>query len=105
MAKAKKEEASQATKPARRYVKIGTVMENEKGSYVILGDNRNPKEEYNYSVELRVLDSEGKVVHEMTNGFLSVFDPRNRPGISDEQRERIPAKLLYELVAVKPEQE
>lgn len=83
------------------YTKLGSVMQNDKGHYVVLGDSRNKNPQYNFTVEYRVLNNEGQVVAEGANGFLSLFDPRKRPGITEEQAARIPESVVYELFQIK----
>jgi hypothetical protein len=77
--------------------KVGAVLKNEKGSFIVLGNNRANKPEYNYDVEVRVTNGLGEVVAYQKNGIVNVFDPRKRPSITDEQRDRLPESLLFEL--------
>ncbi len=85
-----------------KWTKVGVVMKKKgkPGSYVLLGDEKNPKEEYRTTVEIRVKDHTGKVVAQTKNGFLQITDPRNRKGITEEQAEKIPSFIEAELYFV-----
>lgn len=98
-----------------KMAKLGTLMKFEKNGKswlsVALGQNKPGSEKYNYSVEIIVRDSNGKVVANQKDGFIKLQDPRKAPdellaagAISEEQadkmRERvpnIPDKVKYEL--------
>lgn len=84
----------------KKYTKVGAVLKGQKGSFVVLGNTKSRNEKYNYNVEIRVTDNSGNVITEQKNGILSVFDPRKRPGISEEDSARIPESVLYELFVI-----
>ena len=86
-----------------KWTKLGTIKASKKrdsagkptGSYIQLG---LPKDKYNpVNVKLVVTDLKGTVLKEVTNPNIHVQDPRNRPGITDDQKKRIPEYLLREL--------
>lgn len=84
-----------------KWVKIGKVIRKKAGGVcVVVGEPDNKNEQYKYSVEVTVKDSSGKKVANFTNGFLTVTDPRKRPGITEEQASKIPASLVSELFFV-----
>lgn len=85
----------------KKYTKVGAVLKGQKGnSFVVLGNTKSRNEKYNYNVEVRVTDSQGNAVTELRNGILSVFDPRKRPNITEEEAQRIPESVLFELFIV-----
>jgi hypothetical protein len=63
-------------------VKLGSVMVKTKdgrtSSFIALGQRNQNKPQYNYSVELTVKDSTGKVVAHQTDGFIEIVDPRTQ---------------------------
>lgn len=86
-----------------KFTKVGAILSKQggkSGSFVVLGDENNKNEQYRTTVEIRVKDASGKVVAQTKNGFLTILNPRNRPGISEEQAEKIPARLEAELFIV-----
>jgi hypothetical protein len=88
---------------AKKYVKIGAVLDTGKGPFIVLGNSKSTDPKYVSTVNLQVLDGNGEVLVEGTNGAVSLFDPRRRPGISEEQAAKIPDTVVYELVIVKDE--
>lgn len=87
-------------KKKKTYVNIGQTKEGQFGNYVQLG-KENPKfPQYDYKVQVRVTDSTGKVVGTFTNPNISLMDPRKRPGITEEQAEKIPSYVINDLVIV-----
>lgn len=80
-----------------KYVKIGIVRSGEYGSFVTTGETRNKNEKYNYNVEIRVTDSEGKQVLLVKNPLINVQDPRENPNITPERAAKIPDWLMKEL--------
>lgn len=86
---------------AKQYIKLGAVLEGDKGPFIVLGNSKATDPKYNSTVALTVTDGDGNVLVEGNNGLISLFDPRKRPGITEEQANKIPAKVLYELVIVK----
>ena len=85
-----------AKKPT--YVRLGSVLrkKDKNGSFIVTG-NTYGEEKYHYTVELTVKDSRGKVIAQATNPLISVQDPRKKPGLSEEQVEKIPQALMAEL--------
>ena len=88
----------------KKYVKLGVIMKGEKGPYLILGNNKNKNADFNYSVEVRVVDNSGNKKAYTKNGILSLFNPRKRPGITEEQASRIPKSLEYDVMLVVDEE-
>lgn len=70
-------------------VKLGIIGTNKNGNkFIKLGDTRNEgdKKRFNYTVQIRVLDSEGNVVHKVDNPFVNL-----------KKVEREGSKIEYEL--------
>lgn len=61
---------------AKKYVKLGVVLQNDKGPFIILGSKNNNNAHYNYTVQLRVKDADGKVVATVENPLVSMFKPK-----------------------------
>jgi hypothetical protein len=80
-----------------KYIKVGIVRNGEYGAFISTGETRNKNEKYNYNVELRVTDADGKQVALMKNPLISVQDPRENPNITPERAAKIPDWLLKEL--------
>lgn len=90
-------------KTKNRWIKVGAVLrkgEGKKGTFVVLGSQNNKNEDFRTSVEVTVKDNKGKVISTLKNGFLTVTDPRHRPGITEEQVSKIPDRLVSELYIV-----
>ncbi len=88
----------------KKYQKVGTVQlkKDKSGSTVKLGVyNKNPQ--YAVNVDIRVRDAQGNTVAQGTDCFLMLQDPRNRPGITEDQVSKIPDFLLHDLVLVTEE--
>lgn len=81
-----------------KYVKVGTIMNGKFGNFVALGNSKANNEKYRFTTELVVTDSSGKVLGKTTNGLLMVQDPRTRPGITEDQLDKIPDNVFRELV-------
>lgn len=89
---------------AKKFTKVGSVQrkKDNSGSSVKLGVyNKNPQ--FAQTVDIRVRDAQGNVVAGGTDVYLILQDPRNRPGITEEQRERIPSFIEQDLVLVTEE--
>lgn len=74
-------------------VKLGIIGTNKNGNkFIKLGDTRGEGErkQYNYTVQVRVLDSEGNVVHKVDNPFVNL-----------KKVEREGSKIDYELTVFK----
>lgn len=95
------------TKGKAKFHKIGAVVKknNGKGVVVVLGNPNSKKEEYRTTVELTLKDSKGNILAQSKDGFLTVFDPRKRPGITEEQAEKISSRLVSELFLVEDAKE
>ena len=78
--------------------KLGVVLKGDKGPFVILGDSKNKNPQYNYTVELTVKNAEGETVTSLTNPLLTLWDPRKRPGITEEQLGKINDKVRYDVM-------
>lgn len=89
-------------KPKKKYTKVGAVLKSDKskGVFIVLGNSNASNEKYRTTVELTVKDASGKVVKSISNGLLTVLDPRKRPGIKEEELEKISDKLVNELFIV-----
>lgn len=62
---------------------------------IALGQSKNKDPKYNTTVEIIVRDSEGKVIHQQTDGFLNLLDPRD----VSKTPEKVPAGLKYDVLA------
>lgn len=74
-------------------VKLGIIGTNKNGNkFIKLGDTRNEGEKarFNYTVQVRVLDAEGNVVHKVDNPFVNL-----------KKVEREGSKIDYELTVFK----
>lgn len=89
---------------ARKFHKVGNVQmkKDRSGTTIALGNyNKNPA--YQTTVEMIVRDAQGNVLAKQVGGFLQVSDPRKRPGITEEQVEKIPEWIKYEINLVSEE--
>jgi len=76
-------------------VKIGKVLKTKKDSTVIsLGQSGSKDPKYNYTVQLRVLNNEGKVVTTVTNPWVNIVKPH----------ENAPKSILNELTVFPTEE-
>lgn len=83
----------------RKTVKVGAIIQNEgKQPVLILGNSRATNPKYNFDVGLRVIDSEGNELAKIQNGMLVLSDPRRNPNLTEEQKQKISSKLLYEVL-------
>jgi hypothetical protein len=85
-------------------VKIGGVWSKNKdaNSFSIkLGQDQNTDPKYNLTVELVVKNSAGEVVAHQTDGWLTLKDPRVSTFLTDEQKEKIPNTLQFDVLAGK----
>lgn len=82
--------------------KIGSVNKKKDGtgSSIKLGSpSKNPK--YAFTVEITVRDSQGNVVARKKDGdYLTVRDPRERDGITEEQAAKIPDFVLKDVLVI-----
>lgn len=79
--------------------KVGTLnlKKDRSGQTIKLGvPSKNPK--YQYFVDIRVRDSQGNTVAVGSDCFLRLLDPREREGITEEQKEKIPEFILKDVV-------
>lgn len=85
-----------------KFFEIGSLnlKKDKKGKSIQLGVNsKNAK--YNYTVDVRVRDSEGNVVATVTNPFLALKDPRiGNDGQPSKFADQIPDFILNKLVLV-----
>ncbi len=68
-------------KKEKKTQQVGVLAVDKKGRENIQLGNLNSKDpSYNYTVQVRILDSEGKVIVTKTNPRLSLWDPKgNKP--------------------------
>lgn len=59
----------------KKSIKLGQVLKGKHGEYIKLGNVKNKDPRYNYTVQVRILDSEGQVVHKCENPNVSMFKP------------------------------
>lgn len=62
-----------------KYTRIGQVLKSKDKpgqSYIVLGNKKNKDPKYNLSVEITVRNDAGEVIAKQTDGFVSVFEPR-----------------------------
>ena len=87
----------------KKYHKIGAVLRTAKndGVFVALGNSKAKDAKYRNHVEITLKDDSGKVLASTVDGTFAVFNPRQRPGISDEDAAKIPDKVVSELFIVK----
>lgn len=100
----------------KKNLEIGTLLvkTRENGSknvFLALG-NKGAKEQYNVSVEIIVRDNNNNVIHQQTDGFVNLQDPRTLPDellklkfIDEAKAEkmkenalRIPESVKYKLI-------
>jgi hypothetical protein len=81
-------------------IKLGMLMTNKNGKKTIkLGSQQEgEKAKYNYTVQLRVLNANGEVVHKVENPWVSLIKPKVR---TNAEGEVIPTKVEYELQVFK----
>lgn len=86
----------------KKYTKVGAVLKGNKpgSSFIVLGNERANQPKYQTFVDMRVCTGDNQVLIETTNPAINVFDPRTRPGITDEERNRIPDNILFELFII-----
>jgi hypothetical protein len=74
-------------------------MSETKKKWTKVGEVRKGKEGNHYlKVAVRVAGKEVESVTLKTGQNLALFDPRKRPGITEEQAEKIPAFVKYEVM-------
>lgn len=81
----------------KRYTKLGNIWKGEYGPYIRLGDDKSKNPKYNYTVQLRVLDSEGNVVTTVKNPLVSLYDPRKRKVEEGKEPRNVPEALMFEI--------
>lgn len=81
--------------------KVGAVQtkKDKSGVTVKLG-NYSKNEKYKTTTQIIVRNHEGKVLADVTDGFLQVVNPREREGLTEEQLARIPEYIRNELFVV-----
>lgn len=89
-------------KKKKKYTKIGAVLQGKYGPFLVTGNTKSTKPEYNYDVLVRVQESvmvDGKPVvkTQVKNAILTLQDPRNR---KDADLNKIPDTLLYDVSIV-----
>lgn len=81
--------------------KIGGVWSKNKdpNSFSIkLGTSGNKDPKYDMSVEIVVKNGAGEVIAKQTDGWLTLKDPRASTFLSDEQKEKIPVTLQFDVL-------
>lgn len=91
-----------AEQKKKKYTKVGTVLDGKWGKFITLGDEKNPKADYKFDVQIRVTKADGTIV-QVKNGSLKMMDPRKRPGITEEQAAKIPESIVSELFITQDE--
>lgn len=61
----------------KKSVKLGAILTGKNGPFMVLGNSKNKDPRYNYSVEFRVKDNEGNVIHSGKNPIVSMFAPKH----------------------------
>ena len=79
---------------ADKAVKIGTIFTVNEKKKMKLGNQNPDKPEYDYTVQIRVLNSKGEVVAKATNPWVNFNSPHPKA----------PSNLLNELVVWIPEE-
>lgn len=81
-------------------VKVGALMTNKNGKKTIkLGSEQEGEfAKYNYTVQIRILDAAGNVVHKATNPWVSLITPKAKV---DKEGGVIPSRVEYELQVFK----
>jgi hypothetical protein len=69
----------------KKWTKVGEVRKGDKGNHYL-------------KVNVRVGGKEEASVTLKTGQNLALFDPRKRPGITEEQAAKIPAYVKYEVM-------
>lgn len=78
------------------WLRIGSIKKSDKGhQYLTLGTEKAKFKPF--TVELIVKDATGKVLAHVTNPNLNVQNPRKRPGISEEDANKIPSFLMADV--------
>lgn len=77
-------------------VKLGVFMTNKKGNKTIkLGSQQEGEfAKFNYTVQLRVLDANGNIVHKVDNPWVNLIKPKQK------DPEKV-SKIEYELMVFK----
>jgi hypothetical protein len=85
---------------AKKYIKIGTLMRNTKsgGLYVILGNEKATNEKYKFTTKVRV-ERPGLDPVQISNGLISVLDPRKNPN----NKREVPESVVGELTLIQEE--
>lgn len=81
----------------KTYTKLGAILAGKKGPFLILGNSKASQAKYNYDVEVKVTNGEGKVLANFKNGLISCLDPRKRPNITEDEAKKIPDSVEFEL--------
>lgn len=79
---------------ADKAVKIGTIFNHDNKKKMKLGNQNPQKPEFDYTVQVRVLNSKGEVVAKATNPWVNLSDPHPKA----------PKNLVNDLVVWVPEE-
>jgi hypothetical protein len=81
---------------ADKWIKLGSIKKGKTGNqYMALGSPKSTYEPVNVTVTVK--DLSGKVLAEVVNPALSIQNPRKRPGITEDQLNKIPEYLLADV--------
>lgn len=61
----------------KKSVKLGQVLKGKHGEYIKLGNVKNKDPKYNYTVQVRVLDSDGQIVYKCENPNVGMYKPND----------------------------
>ncbi len=65
---------------AKKTQQVGMLRVDDKGRESIqLGNPTNPKKEFAYTVQVRILDADGNVITTKTNPRITLWDPKKGP--------------------------
>lgn len=67
-----------------------------KGHFISLGNSKAKNDKYKFSTEITVRDSSGKVMATLTDGLVTVLDPRAK----EDANPNLPPNLFRELFIV-----
>lgn len=86
--------------------KVGVVQSKKSGDGVTVKlGNYSKNEKYATTTEVIVRDNQGNVLAHAKDGYLQVVNPRERDGITEEQRNRIPDYIRNELYVIVDDQQ
>lgn len=84
----------------KKYIKLGAVLDNGKGPFLVLGDTKSNNEKYRFDVQIQVRNSKGEVVTKVVNPLISFFDPRKSKQQEGKEPRQVSEKLRFEAFVV-----